>query len=505
MPFLLLIVLMTACLPIDWPAPALAWGVAGSAAATAWTAAAVLALAGLITLRTTRRLRKQPGEIQATLQVYAVWRAYHFAGLLAAFAACLMWLGWGWAVRQLATVTLSDGSRLFLPGAELLVVAPFFVMMAGTWWFAYDVERAVHEALPPAGEARPFWGRARYVLFHLRQHALLWLLPLGLLVTQQGLFRVYPESMQGAESRLAVLLVLVLLILVLPLLLRPILGLRPLPPGPTRDRLLAHARRLNFRFRDLLLWDTHGSSANAMVVGFVPLTRYVIFTDRLLAELSPAEVDAVFGHEVGHVRHGHFLFYGAFFVLSMLAFSALWTLLAPPLNTWTDGWVGRYENRLLVLPILLIGVYIFVAFGFLSRRCERQADLFGCLVASADFGGRGLNAAGIETFVSALERVSRLNGMPRPAEAGGGPDPPGARPGRVGTLLRRGLSWLNAWQHSTVPRRVAFLRRLTEDPGLATRFQRGLALIKWGVILGLGGMVVALGYAFGWEVLVEAL
>ena len=36
---------------------------------------------------------------------------------------------------------------------------------------------------------------------------------------------------------------------------------------------------------------------------------------RLVEELTPEEVEAVFGHEVGHVKHHHILFYVGFFLL----------------------------------------------------------------------------------------------------------------------------------------------------------------------------------------------
>ena len=106
-------------------------------------------------------------------------------------------------------------------------------------------------------------------------------------------------------------------LMTLPWMVRLALGLKPLPAGPTRDRLMAAARRLRFRCSDILLWNTRGGMANAMVIGVLPWPRYVIFTDRLLEEFNGDEVEAVFGHEVGHVKHHHMVFYLAFLLLSM--------------------------------------------------------------------------------------------------------------------------------------------------------------------------------------------
>src|SRR5439155_7285007 len=103
----------------------------------------------------------------------------------------------------------------------------------------------------------------------------------------------------------------------LPLVIRLVLGLRPLPEGPLRDRLLAASRRLNFRASDILLWNTRNGMANAMVIGLLPWLRYVVFTDRLIEEFPEEEVEAVFGHEIGHIRHQHMLYYLVFLLTSM--------------------------------------------------------------------------------------------------------------------------------------------------------------------------------------------
>src|SRR5207247_3489707 len=145
-----------------------------------------------------------------------------------------------------------------------------------------------------------------------------------------------------------------------PLFFKPLLGLRSLPSGPTRARIEAAARRLHFRFADLLVWPTHGSVVNAMIVGLVPRVRFVIFTDGILDDMPPGELDAVFGHEVGHARHGHIWFYALFLALSMTVLQAafLFADLKPNSAMW-----------------LVFVAYLFVVFGFLSRRCERQADV----------------------------------------------------------------------------------------------------------------------------------
>ena len=99
-----------------------------------------------------------------------------------------------------------------------------------------------------------------------------------------------------------------LLVLVLsPLFVRLAWPTRPLPPGPLRDRLERLARRFGFRCTDILVWDTGQVMVNAGVTGALPWFRYVLLTDALIESLSPLEIAAVFGHEIGHIAHRHLL------------------------------------------------------------------------------------------------------------------------------------------------------------------------------------------------------
>ena len=97
-----------------------------------------------------------------------------------------------------------------------------------------------------------------------------------------------------------------------------------MPPGRLRDRLEASARRLGVRYHNLYIWHTRGNLATAMVAGLVPRFRQIVFTDLLLATLTEDEVEAVFGHEVGHVKHGHLLYYTAFLLLSFLTLAGVY-------------------------------------------------------------------------------------------------------------------------------------------------------------------------------------
>lgn len=515
MPILLVFALTAACLPVRWPAPL---GGGGPGLAVGLTTAAVLAAwAAAFTLRSwvVRTLRREPFRRAEVATVYVRLRRLLFFANLGLVALCLLVFGWGWFAWQTFVIPdpSDNGRSVLAPFAELTVPLPYFLILFGTWVIYYDAERALHAGSVYALRPQPFWTRTGYVLNHLRQFALLVMLPVMLFVTQQTLTRLAPETTQTDAYRLGSLAVIPLLILFLPLLVKPLLGLRPLPAGPVRDRLEALARRLHFRYNDLLLWPTHGAVANALIVGLLPPVRYVIFTDRILEELTPEELDAVLGHEIGHAKHGHIWFYGAFLALSIGVLAALLVYLGQQLDAYAratgyelPAWV---EDWLPLPPVLVTAGYVFFVFGYLSRRCERQADVYGCrAVSCADphcsghddrtvypERAAGLCPTGIRTFVRALRRVAEINGQV------------GAEDGRpsVRSLWRGLLGWLRAWQHATLPRRVGFLQGLIENPGRERQFQLAVDLLKWGLLTGLLGALVALGQAVGWRQLLELL
>jgi Zn-dependent protease with chaperone function len=506
MSFLLMVFLLPVCLYDGYSQPA--WP-----HAPAWSVVFAVACVGLVGMHAfwvSRRiswgLARDPGQRPRLLGRYERWRFYHQLGQIGLFVVLLVWLGWGWTARNWRPRLGDEG----LPGQELLTLLPLLLGQVVSWIFFYDADRAAHRAAHRILEADSFaqtWLEARqtqaipfdsrwgYVAFQLRQKLALVFIPVLLLIAQRELIRLFPQAQKEWHGVVTLLGLtgLAAVFLGMPLLIRLVLGLQPLPEGPMRDRLLAASKRLHFRATDILLWNTRSGMANAMVIGLVPWLRYVVFTDRLLEEFSEDEVEAVFGHEVGHVRHQHMLYYLLFLmasmaVLGLVADQYLRPLLSPVLAGLGldvgDAASGRGDQFLFLLVGLLL-VYIFVVFGFLSRHCERQADVFGCRAVSCSTheclhhdestplapAGNGLCMTGICTFIRALEKVARVNGINR------------NRPG-----------FLQSWQHSTIARRVTFLERVLLDRKVEARFQWRLFLTKVGLMVGLAlalGIVVA--------------
>jgi STE24 endopeptidase len=420
---------------------------------------AFVIVAGVMSLTICHSLHLAAYDRYAILKRFSKWRRWHFFGFAGFFVASLYVLGWGWAVESF----LGDS-----PLVKLLVLLPFLSGLILSWGFFYDVDRASHAMLWLSGDTK-FPSRSSYLALTIRHNFMLMAPPLVLMTAQDFLQNVFPDLKNREEFPLLTLAVLGSLmaasIVFSPLVLRLFLGLTPLPPGELRDHLAATARRLNFRYSDVLVWNTRRTIATAMVIGTFPLFRYIIFTDRLIEELSTDEIESVFGHEVGHIKHHHMSLYTLFLLLSLIMLGGLWDLARSHIADWGLAWpelaeiIGHQEWFLVVVV-----VYIFLVFGLLSRHCERQADLFGCHVATRD------------AFIRALEKVADLNGMSR------------ERPGIF-----------TAWQHWTIGQRVEFLRKLDTDPALEARAQRRIGLLKWSLTLALCAVVLVLLTANPWN------
>ncbi len=511
MPILLIFLVTAACLDrAPWPNP-LQLSPALSAVFTGSTVLLLLTAAFRVRTRVRGQLQQERSLKHAIASAYSASRRRLFFVNLGAVALAVLLFGWARTVHDTCTV-VREGRVVLAPFAELLVPLPYFLVMLGCWSIYFDAERALHALASPS---RSFWSRSGYVVNHLRQLALMVGLPVGLFVAQQTLARTEPEITRADWYRIASFATVPVLLVLMPLLIKPLLGLQSLPEGPLRDRFEALARRLGFRYTDLLLWPTKGSAVNAMIVGLVPQARYVIFTDRILEEMPEDELEAVLGHEVGHAKHGHIWFYAAFLLLSMTVLAVGGWILEVNLRTAAlehpDVWYAEYlldDSWMALPPLALAAGYIFLVFGFLSRRCERQADVYGCrAVSCADrhcdghdnatiypLHAKGLCRTGIHTFVRGLERVKLLSGIDEAEHSRS-----------VGGRVRALAALLRAWLHSTIARRVNFLLSLLDDPEREQRFQHRVRLLRWGLLGSLIVALLALGTTVGWNQLIQAL
>src|SRR4051794_12994389 len=313
-----------------------------------------------------------------------VWKRYvrgsrllTIAGL-AVYALIVHVLGWSRLVLSTA------GLQGLVLVDDLAVLLPFILIQLLTWAGLYLAERALHNS-------RPYPRLSTYLLLRTRQSVGLVLPVVLIFVVRQDVFaRFWPGWHQSAIAEPLELAGLALLILLVsPLFVRLAWPTRPLPDGSLRRRLERVARRVGFRFTDLLVWDTGHIMVNACVTGVLPGFRYVLLTDELIDSLSPVEIAAVFGHEIGHVAHRHLPFFG-FFFLGSLGVMAMTAQLFSMSEGWIAGlpwvpasqlaWVTDIVETTAILGSL--AVFMWLVFGHLSRRFERQADVFGCKVVS---------------------------------------------------------------------------------------------------------------------------
>ncbi len=178
---------------------------------------------------------------------------------------------------------------------------------------------------------------------------------------------------------------------------------KPLDDPALKERVSALMARCGFTSKGFYVMDgsKRSAHANAYFTGFGASKR-VVFYDTLLAQLSPAEVDAVLAHELGHFSHRHIakrivLMFG----MSLLGFAALGWLSQ---QVWFYTGLGVAPNLagandalalllfMMVLP--LAGTFVGPAMAQLSRKHEFEADAY----AAAKTSGSDLASALLKLY-----------------------------------------------------------------------------------------------------------
>jgi STE24 endopeptidase len=196
-----------------------------------------------------------------------------------------------------------------------------------------------------------------------------------------------------------------LLILVLyPTVIAPLFNkFKPLEDEGLKTRVTALMQRCGFAAKGLFVMDgsKRSAHANAYFTGFGAAKR-VVFYDTLLKQLSPAEVDAVLAHELGHFKHKHIIKrIVMLFALSLVGFALLGWLSS---QIWFYTALGVLPNMnapndalallLFMMVVPLFSFFISPLFAQLSRQHEFQADAYA--VSQTD--GRDLSSALLKLY-----------------------------------------------------------------------------------------------------------
>jgi STE24 endopeptidase len=232
-----------------------------------------------------------------------------------------------------------------------------------------------------------------------------WLLSLGLLlIGGEGLYfflRCFPKHWwlwaTGAWFLFTVVLQRVLAVLIIPLFYK----CQPVTNEELRERLFNLGRKCGVAIREV--FEIHLSKetkkANAAVAGWGK-GRRILLGDTLLDKYTEEEIEAIFAHELGHIRLMHIgkiLVFGA--LVSSVSFYATFVLF----NAGT-GLYGVEEIHdvagfpLLALILTGVGLLLLpVQLGYL-RHLERNADMFAV---------EHIEKA--ESFRSALRKLAEQN------------------------------------------------------------------------------------------------
>lgn len=115
-------------------------------------------------------------------------------------------------------------------------------------------------------------------------------------------------------------------------------------------------------------------------------TKRVILFDTLIQKLSPAELIAVLGHELGHYAHGDLYKNIAMVGAMLFGMFALFGNL--PETLYLELGVAQSPHIIMMLFVLLlpvVGFFIMPLFGMMSRHNEYEADRSGAELAGAEY------------------------------------------------------------------------------------------------------------------------
>lgn len=158
---------------------------------------------------------------------------------------------------------------------------------------------------------------------------------------------------------------ILIIMIFLPYFIQKIWQCEKLEDEELANRLEKICQKANFKHAGIKTWTVMGDSLTAAIIGIVPRFRYIMFTKRILREMSPETIEAILAHEIGHSKHKHLVIY-PFILLGMVLCLSLFSFYIEPHLSYPLSILGT---------IFVVVIYFRLVFGFFSRLFERQADL----------------------------------------------------------------------------------------------------------------------------------
>lgn len=173
----------------------------------------------------------------------------------------------------------------------------------------------------------------------------------------------------------------------------------PLENGELREKIEELMNKTGFVSSGIFVSDASKRDArlNAYFGGLGKTKRVVLF-DTLIEKLSPSELIAVLGHELGHFAHGDL--YKNIAMVGVMLFGMFAVFGNLPETLYLELGVSQSPQIVMMLFILLLPVVSFIMMplmGMMSRHNEYEADR------------RGAELGGAEHLVNALKKLVAEN------------------------------------------------------------------------------------------------
>ncbi|MBU0616087.1 MAG: M48 family metalloprotease [Planctomycetes bacterium] len=447
------------------------WVVAAVAGATVLPAG----VAALVCRRTLRLLDRNPAD--PSIGQYWFGRGMTIVqGVLALLhGGALCTTNW----LRLCKHTPLVGDWLVVPG--LLATVPFLISILLVWIATYPADRAIREIaletyLFRGRPVRPVWPLPRYLMFNLRHQVLFILVPMLLILAARDVIvhcEPWLQAVSGHQVLPDVLLGIaaVAVAIIAPTILRRVWVTQALPEVPLRDRLVHLCSKLRMRCREILIWHSGGMIVNAAVMGVIAPFRYFLITDAMLEQMEDRRIEAVFGHEAGHVKRHHILFF--------LLFAFISGCLVTSLGYRSQGMDRTTYQIVIAMMAAALALKWGILFGWISRCFERQADIYAL---------RTLAASGMPCRIAC--RLHTSEESPNPGAKREEGDPLCQTAAHVFGETLNEVAVLNgiptearSWRHGSISSRSRTVIKLAQDPQATARFERRVYLVKVGIFV----------------------
>ncbi|MDP6543213.1 MAG: M48 family metallopeptidase [Phycisphaerae bacterium] len=424
--------------PSVWTIVATAVYMVGAAALTIATTTPITRRLGRGEFLSSKILRRR-NILEA---VYRYWLIVGQGGLI----AC----GYG----RWASITVGHYGIPLL--AKIVLIGPFLVTLIIGWALDYRFHHTMRTSVAHEADPAPtYWSRSQHILYNIRHLLLFTIVPVGVILLVMDVMEIYVLPLAPVEHQAAIHMATSLgaaftVFMLAPLLITRIWRTRRLEPGPLRTDLEELCGALKLKYRDILVWQSHGVIANAAVMGLIAPVRFILVSDGIVDRLERHHIRAVFAHEGGHITSHHLPYL-------MLMAIAVMTLCgsAADLAAVLLGLPGLAAMLLMLALIFVIGGLLF---GAVSRQFERQSDVIGAWAsAPPPDNSAQITHEGAAIFAGALEQIARLNGIEQHK---------------------------HNWRHGSIAHRVQYILLLGSTGGTRRQIDTTVRRIKIAIILG---------------------